>query len=101
MKTSSRRVIVIERTGGIPIPQVVNKGKEKVSAAGRPGNTLIKGLSKAQSVFAAEVLRRQSQANRRQRDGWLLEAPSIFFNAQRKAYNTARKELSLNFLPKL
>jgi len=51
-------------------------------------------------IFGQEVLRRHDRANRRRRDGWLIEAPATVFESGRKAYNEARKGIPFRILPK-
>jgi hypothetical protein len=66
----------------------------------RPIERAARRLVRAQVVFGQEVIRRSDRANRRRKDGWLLEAPAIVLESGRKAYNEARKGVPFRILPK-
>jgi hypothetical protein len=97
------RITVIQRDGEHPEAVTVYRQprkRRKVSVLTRPIERLSRRLVRAQVIFGQEVLRRHDRANRRRRDGWLLEAPSILIESGRKAYNEARKGVPFRILPK-
>ena len=97
------RITVIRRDGSSPDPVTVYRqpGKtRKGSFLLRPVERAARRLVKAQVIFGQEVLRRHDEANRRRRDGWLMDAPSIVVGSGRKAYNEARKAVPFRILPK-
>src|SRR5262245_20123207 len=97
------RVTIIHR--GTEHPETVTVYREprkrrKMSPLARPIERVARRLVRAQVIFGQEVLRRHDRANRRRRDGWLLEAPAIILESGRKAYNEARKGIPFRILPK-
>jgi hypothetical protein len=97
------RVTVIQRKGGDSEAVTVYRQprkRRKVSTLGRPLERVARHLVKSQVVFGQEILRLHDKANRRRRDGWLVEAPSIIIESGRKAYNEARKGVPFRLLPK-
>jgi hypothetical protein len=98
------RVTVIQHKGDKREASTVykkgEKGRRKVSIWTRPLERAARRLVKAQIIFGQEVLRRHDEANRRRRDGWLREAPSIIAESSRRAYNEARKAVPFRILPK-
>lgn len=90
-----RRITVIHRDATEPRPLAVyekpRKKRRKVSTWSRPLERAARHLMTAQIALGEEALRRQDKSNRRRRDGWILDAPITVFQAQRKAYNEARK----------
>jgi hypothetical protein len=97
------RVTVIQRSGENPETVTVYREPRKrrrTSAVTRPLEQATRGLIRAQVIFGQEVLRRNDRANRRRRDGWLVEAPSTVIESGRKAYNEARKGIPFKILPK-
>ena len=98
-----RRITLIQRGGDTRETVTVFRKRQKrrkVSVLGRPIERAARRLVRAQIVFGHEVLRRHDRANRRRRDGWLVEAPGIVLDAGRKAYNEARKGVPFRLLPK-
>ena len=97
------RITVIQRKGehsdAVTVYRQPRK-RRKISVLGRPFEKAARSLIRSQVVFGQEVLRRHDKANRRRRDGWLLEAPSIILKSGRKAYNEARKGVPFRILPK-
>jgi hypothetical protein len=100
-----RRVTVIQRTEHSPTAiTVYRKGRRRrrVSVMTRPLERAARRLIRAQITFGQEALRRHDRANRRRRDGWLVEAPAIIIQSGRKAYNEeVRKAVPFRLLPKL
>jgi len=97
------RVTVIQRNGENPGAVTVYRAPRKrrrTSALTRPLERVARRLARAQVIFGQEVLRRHDRANRRRRDGWLIEAPATVFESGRKAYNEARKGIPFRILPK-
>jgi Family of unknown function (DUF6312) len=98
-----RRITVIEhRSERAQVVTVYRQPRKrrKVSVLLRPLHRAARQLVRSQVVFGNEILRRDTKANRRRRDGWLLEAPSIVIESGRKAYNEARKAAPFRILPK-
>ena len=97
------RVTVIQRKGdhseAVTVYRQPRK-RRKLSLLGRPLERAARSLVRSQVVFGQAVLRGHDKANRRRRDGWLLEAPSIIIDSGRKAYNEARKGVPFRILPK-
>lgn len=99
-----RRITVIQRGGEHPDSVTVYRQprkRRKVSVLARPLERVARRLVRAQVVFGQEMLRRHDRANRRRRDGWLVEAPAIVLESGRKAYNEARKGIPFRILPKV
>jgi hypothetical protein len=97
------RITVIRRDGASPEPVTVYRQpseQRKGSLLLRPVERVAHRLIRAQVIFGQEVLRRHDKANRKRRDGWLIEAPSIIAESGRKAYNEARKAVPFRILPK-
>ena len=97
------RVTVVQRRGEEPESVTVYKdlgSRRRVSILTEPLERMACQLIRAQIVFGQEVLRRHERANRRRRDGWLIEAPSTLIESGRKAYNEARKGIPFKILPK-
>jgi hypothetical protein len=97
------RVTVVQRRGEEPESVTVYKdpvSRRRVSTLTEPLERMARQLIRAQIVFGQEVLRRHERANRRRRDGWLIEAPSTLIESGRKAYNEARKGIPFKILPK-
>lgn len=97
------RVTVVQRRGEEPESVTVYKdpgSRRRVSTLTEPLERMARQLIRAQMVFGQEVLRRHERANRRRRDGWLIEAPSTLIESGRKAYNEARKGIPFKILPK-
>jgi Family of unknown function (DUF6312) len=98
-----RRVTVIELRGesrhAVTVYRQPRK-RRKVSVVLRPIHRAARRLVRSQVVFGNEILRRDAKANRRRRDGWLLEAPSTVIQSGRKAYNEVRKAAPFRILPK-
>ncbi|MGZ9261485.1 MAG: DUF6312 domain-containing protein [Candidatus Binatia bacterium] len=98
-----RRVTVIRRRGEDSESVTVYReprSRRRVSAITEPLEKMARRLVRAQVIFGQEMLRRHDQANRRRRDGWLIEAPATIFQSGRKAYNEARKGIPFRILPK-
>ena len=98
-----KRITVIQRTGETPeavIAQKEPRRRRKTSVLTRPFERAARQLIRAQIIFGQEALRRHNRANRRRRDGWLLEGPAIIIESGRKAYNEARKAVPFRILPK-
>jgi hypothetical protein len=98
-----KRVTVIQRTGEKPEPVIVEKEprrRRKTSVFTRPFERAARRLIRAQIIFGQEALRRHNRANRRRRDGWLLEGPATIIESGRRAYNEARKAVPFRILPK-
>jgi hypothetical protein len=97
-----RRVTVLQPKGdgAVVVRKLEPKGPPKLSRWSRPLERATRRLLKAQIIFAEEMLRRRDKANRRERDGWLREAPSIVAESSRRAYNEARKAVPFKILPK-
>jgi hypothetical protein len=98
-----QRVTVIQRRGNESESVTVYKDPEsrrQVSVMTEPFERMARHLVRAQIAFGQEVLRRHERANRRRRDGWLVEAPATFIESSRKAYNEARKGIPFKILPK-
>jgi len=98
-----RRVTVIQRDADVTEARTVYREprkRAKVSVLARPFERMARHLAKAQVVYGEELLRRHDRANRRRRDGWLVEGPSIILRAGRSAYNEARKGVPFRILPK-
>ena len=98
-----KRVTVIQRTGEKPEPVIAEKEprrRRKTSVFTRPFERAARRLIRAQIIFGQEVLRRNDQANRRRRDGWLVDGPATVIESGRKAYNEARKGIPFRILPK-
>jgi Family of unknown function (DUF6312) len=103
MKRLIYRVTVIQRNS--ENPEVVTVYREprkrrRTSVVMRPLERVARRLARAQVIFGQEVLRRHNRANRRRRDGWLVEVPATIFESGRKAYNEARKGVPFRILPK-
>jgi hypothetical protein len=97
------RVTVIRRHGNEAESVTVYKDPEnrrRVSVITEPFERMARQLIRAQIVFGQEVLRRHERANRRRRDGWLVEAPTTLLESGRMAYNEARKGVPFKILPK-
>jgi len=97
------RVTVIQRSGEHPEAVAVYREPRKrrrTSGLTRPLEQATRRLIRAQVVFGQEVLRRNDRANRRRRDGWLVNAPNTVVEAGRKAYNEARRGIPFRILPK-
>lgn len=97
------RITVIHRNGEHSEAVTVYREPRKR----RRTSTLVKPLERAtrhiirsQVVFGQELLRRNDRANRRRRDGWLVDAPATVVESGRKAYNEARKAIPFRILPK-
>jgi hypothetical protein len=97
------RITVIHRNGEHSDAVTVYREPRKR----RRSSTLVKPLERAtrhiirsQVVFGQELLRRNDRANRRRRDGWLVDAPATVVESGRKAYNEARKAVPFRILPK-
>ena len=98
-----QRVTVIRRDGNKSESVTVYKDPEsrrRVSVITEPFERMARQLVRAQIVFGQEVLRRHERANRRRRDGWLIEAPTTLIELSRRAYNEARKGVPFKILPK-
>jgi hypothetical protein len=98
-----RRVTVVQRRGDEPESVTVYKdprSRRRVSVLTEPLERMARQLVRAQIIFGREVLRRHDRANRRRRDGWLIEAPTTLIESGRKAYNEARKGIPFKILPK-
>jgi hypothetical protein len=98
-----RRVTVIRRDGEVSEARTVHREsrkRAKVSVLTLPFARLARHLAKAQVIYGQELLRRHDRANRRRRDGWIVEGPSIILGAGRSAYNEARKGIPFRILPK-
>ncbi len=98
-----KRITVIQRDGNKSEARTVyreHNRQRKVSPLARPFERVARRLARAQIIYGQEVLRRHDRANRRRRDGWLLEGPSIVLEAGRSAYNEARKGVPFRLLPK-
>jgi Family of unknown function (DUF6312) len=101
--TLIRRITVIEHSGEDPQAVTVYRQprkRQRVSVLLRPLHRAARRLVRSQVVFGNEILRRDTKANRRRRDGWLLEAPAIVFESGRKAYNEVRKAAPFKILPR-
>jgi Family of unknown function (DUF6312) len=101
--TLIRRITVIEQSGENPQAVTVYRQPRKrrrVSVVLRPFHQAARHLVRSQVVFGNEILRRDTKANRRRRDGGLLEAPAIVLESGRKAYNEVRKAAPFRILPK-
>jgi hypothetical protein len=98
-----RRITVIQRNGDKAETRTIyrepRRGR-KVSVLTRPLERIAVHLARAQVIYGRELLRRHDRANRRRRDGWLLEGPAIILEAGRSAYNEARKGVPFRILPK-
>jgi len=75
--------------------------RRRVTAWTRPIERAARKLWRAQILAGQEGLRRQNRANRRRRDGWIIETPVIIWEAGREAYNEARKAVPFRILPKV
>lgn len=103
-----KRVTVIRRRGDESESVTVYKdprskeprSRRRVSVLTEPLERVARRLVRAQIVFGQEVLRRHDRANRRRRDGWMIEAPTTLTESGRKAYNEARKGIPFRILPK-
>jgi hypothetical protein len=101
-----KRVTVIDRSGGDRQPRTVTVYKEprkdrpRVSILTRPFERAARRWARAQIIFGQELLRRQSESNRRRREGWLLEGPVNILESGLKAYNETRKADPFRVLPK-
>jgi hypothetical protein len=99
------RVTVIQRSEHTPTAITVYRKRSKrprVSILSRPLERAARRLIRAQVIFGQEALRRHDRANRRRRDGWLVEAPATAILSGRKAYNEElRKAVPFRLLPKL
>lgn len=98
-----QRVTVIQRRGDESDSVTVYKdphSRRQVSVIAEPFERMARHLVRAQIAFGQEVLRRHERANRRRRDGWLIEAPTTLIESGRKAYNEARKGIPFRILPK-
>jgi hypothetical protein len=98
------RITVIEFDGNRPAATTVYRKplrRRRPSELTRPLERITRRLVRAHIIFGQEVLRRHDRANRRRRDGWLLEAPAIVAASGRKAYNEARKGVLFRVLPKI
>jgi hypothetical protein len=97
------RVTVIHRSGGESDAVTVYREPRKrrrTSTIIKPLERATRHLIRAQVVFGQEVLRRNDRANRRRRDGWLVDAPATVVESGRKAHNEARKAIPFRILPK-
>jgi Family of unknown function (DUF6312) len=97
------RITVIGHSGEKPDAVTVYrqpKKRRRSSAIVKPLERAARQLIRAQVVFGQEALRRHDRANRRRRDGWLVDAPATVIESGRKAYNEARKGLPFRILPK-
>jgi Family of unknown function (DUF6312) len=97
------RITVINRSGESADAVTVYRQPRKrrrTSAIVKPIERATRQLIRAQVVFGQEALRRHDRANRRRRDGWLVDAPVTVIESGRKAYNEARKGLPFRILPK-
>lgn len=100
-----RRITVVRRNG--PEVETVRiyqdpkkKKKRKVSGWAEPFERATRKLLKANSAFSDTALRRTDKANRRRRDGWILDAPVILLKSGRDSYNQARKADPFRLMPK-
>lgn len=97
------RVTVIKRSGEDPETTTVYRApgkRRRTSAVTKPLEQATRRLIRAQVIFGQELLRRNDRANRRRRDGWLVEAPANVIESGRKAYNEVRKGIPFRILPK-
>jgi hypothetical protein len=97
------RITVIQRTGETPEAVIAEKEprrRRKTSVLIRPIERAARRLVRAHIIFGQEVLRRHNRANRRRRDGWLMEGPATVIESGRRAYNEARKAVPFRILPK-
>jgi hypothetical protein len=97
------RITVIQHKGDVSETATVYlkpRKRRKVSMLGGPCERVARRLVRSHIVFGQEMLRRHDKANRRRRDGWLIEAPSTIIESGRKAYNVARKAVPFRILPK-
>ena len=76
------------------------KKRRKVSGWAAPIERAARKLLKANTAFSEGALRRTNKANRRSRDGWILDAPVIVFKSGRDSYNQARKAVPFGIMPK-
>jgi Family of unknown function (DUF6312) len=97
------RITVIEDSGeerrAVTVYRKPRK-RRRVSVVLRPIHRAARQLVRSQVVFGNEILRRDAKANRRRRDGWLLEAPATVIESGRKAHNEVRKAAPFRILPK-
>jgi hypothetical protein len=101
-----RRVTLIQRSEHTPTAITVYRQRRKrrrmISILMMPLERAARRLIRAQIIFGQEVLRRHDRANRRRRDGWLVEAPATVIQSGRRAYNEeVRKAVPSRLLPKL
>ena len=99
-----RRVTVIQRSEGTPTAVTVYRKprrRQRGSVLTRPLERAARRLIRAQIIFGQEALRRHDRANRRRREGWLVEGPATIIESGRKAYNEARKAVPFRLLPRL
>jgi len=108
-----KRITVIQRGGSETVASEVHThrgrdrdrddddGRRRVTAWTKPIERAARKLWRAQILAGQEGLRRQNRANRRRRDGWIIETPVIIWEAGREAYNEARKAIPFRILPKV
>jgi Family of unknown function (DUF6312) len=101
-----RRITLIKRAGAktetVQIYRSPGKRKRrKVSGWAAPFERGARKMLKANIALGQSALDRTNRANRRRRDGWMLDAPVIVFKAGRAGYNQARKAIPFGMLPKM